>query len=161
MAYKAGGRKRRGRRHDAKGRSIGEPRFVQLRHFLLDCPAWRSMGCAPRQLYVELRRRFNGSNNGEISYSVRQAASDLHIAKDTAMKAFRELEEKGFLKCAQSGSFHWKERHASLWILTEEDYRDQFATKEFMRWQPKSEAGPKRLRKRPNRRTNCGETDSS
>lgn len=147
-------RQRRGRKHNAKGRSIGKKRFVMLVHWLLDSPAWRSMKCEPKQLYVELRRRFNGSNNGEIFYSIRDAARDLHVAKATAQKAFRELQDKGFIKCARLGSFHYKTRHASLWILTEDSYRDQLPTKEFMHWKPKTEAGTNPDHECPKRVTN-------
>ena len=80
--------------------------------------------------------------------SVREAARLLHIAKDTATKAFHELEEKGFIKRAVCGSFNWKLKHATTWILTAYDLGDALATKEFARWSPKSEPGP-------NAGTNC------
>lgn len=141
--------RRRGRRHDSKGRSITKERFVLLWYWFLDCPAWLSMKCEPRMLYIQIRRRFNGSNNGEIFYSIRDACRELRIAKDTAQKAFRELEAKGFIKCAQRGNFNYKVRHASCWILTDEKYGEQSPTKEFMRWEPETEAGPKIGRKCP------------
>lgn len=142
MGFKSRNR-RRGRRHDATGRSISKGKFVMLWHWLMNSAAWRSLTCDQKQLYLELRRRFNGTNNGQIYLSVRDATRELHIAKATAQKAFRALQEKGFLKCARLGSFHYKVRHASLWILTEESYGDQLPTKEFMRWEPKTGAGPK------------------
>ena len=136
-------KRKRKRGHDATGRSRSK-RFVLLEHPLLNSAAWLSLKCEPRALYVELRRRFNGANNGKISLAVREAAKLLHIAKDTATKAFRELEAKGFIRANQRGDFNWKERHATTWILTEENFGDSLPTKEFMRWQPeKSEAGPK------------------
>jgi len=113
-----------------------------LRHWILKSAAWKSLRPAPRALYFELRRRFNGRNNGEISMAVREAAAELHIAKDTASAAFRELEAKGFIKCRQRGDFNWKLGLASVWILTEESYGNEFATKDFMRWTEQEEAGP-------------------
>ena len=136
-------RPRRGRRHDNKGRSVGVPRFVKLEHWMLKTPAWLSLPPAPRALYVELAQRYNGSNNSEISMSVREAARLLHVAKDTATKAFRELEHKGFIKCKQCGSFNLKEGHASTWTLTEHPLPGEFATKEFASWRPENlESGP-------------------
>ena len=147
-------KRRRWRRSDPTGRSTGSARFLKVEHWLMRTPAWRSLGPAPRALYVELAQRYNGSNNGEISMSVREAAALIHVAKDTAQKAFRELEDKGFILRVVCGSFDWKLRHATTWILTEHAIGDRPATKEFARWEPeKSEAGPKRSLNCPNPRT--------
>lgn len=136
-------RRRRGRRHDKTGRSQGVARFLKLEHWMLKTPAWRALSPAPRALYVELAQRYNGSNNGEISMSVREAADLVHIAKDTATKAFNDLEEKGFVRRNQCGSFNWKLRHATTWILTEFPVGETPATKEFARWHgANSETGP-------------------
>jgi hypothetical protein len=136
-------RRRFGSGHNAKGRSRRKERFVKLMHWMLDTPAWRALTPAARALYVELARRYNSFNNGGISMSVREAAFLVHIAKDTASKAFYELEKKGFIKRNVCGSFNWKLKHATTWILTEFDLGDAPATKEFARWRPEnSEPGP-------------------
>lgn len=132
------------RKHDKKGRSKRGERYVRLEHWLLKMPAWRALTPQARAVYVELEQRFNGSNNGEISLSVREAAAAVNIAKDTASKVFYELEEKGFICRNVCGSFNWKLRHATTWVLTNHRVGDQPATKEFARWSPKkSEPGPK------------------
>ena len=144
MAYK-NRRTRRGRRVDETGRNVGETRFVKLDHWLLKTAAWKALPPACRSLYVALSQRFNGSNNGEISMSVREAASELHIAKDTATKSFHELEDKGFIRRNVCGSFNWKTKHATTWILTEHPRGDKLPTKEFMSWTPQNSiVGPKR-----------------
>ena len=110
----------------------------------MDTEAWRALNPACRALYLELVRRYNGHNNGEISLSVREAARLLHIAKDTATKALKELEDKGFIKRNVCGSFNWKLKHATTWILTEHDLGDEPATKEFASWRAeRKKAGPK------------------
>lgn len=137
------GRRRRNRRVDETGRSSGPPRFLKLEHWMLKTAAWRSLPPASRALYVQIAQRYNGSNNGEISMSVREAARLIHVAKDTAGHSFRELEEKGFLKRNVCGSFNWKLRHATTWFLTEHPCGCEPSTKEFARWGPKnSEPGP-------------------
>lgn len=139
-----------GRGHNAKGRSKRRDRFVKLDHWLQDTDAWQSLGPAPRALYIELARRYNSLNNGEISMSVREAARLLHIAKDTATKAFKELEAKGFIKRNVCGSFNWKLKQATTWILTNYNLGDELATKEFARWRPqKTKDGPNKLTGRP------------
>ena len=121
-------------------RKTGQPRFVQLFHWMLNSPAWKDLDANARAIYVGLTRRYNGSNNGRIAYSVRQAAADLKISKDTAARAFRSLKDHGFIVCERRGAFQWKVRHASEYRLTvyESDvaktYADKLATKEFRRW---------------------------
>ena len=102
-------------------RKTGQPRFVQLFHWMLNSPAWKDLDANARAIYVELTRRYNGSNNGRIAYSVRQAAADLKISKDTAARAFRSLKDHGFIVCERRGAFQWKVRHASEYRLTTYD----------------------------------------
>ena len=142
---------RRGRRHNQTGRSVGETRFVKLEHWLLKTPAWKALPPACRALYVALSQRYNSFNNGEISMSVREAARELNIAKDTATKAFHELEHKGFIRRNVCGSFNWKLKHATTWVLTEHPLGDVPATKDFVRWEPgKEKSGPKSGTRCPN-----------
>ncbi len=88
-----------------------------------------------RCLEMELKALYNGANNGDLFLSVREAADRLNIADNTASKAFKELEAKGFITPKQKGSFSWKKRHATSWILTEFEFNGKLATKDFMRWQ--------------------------
>jgi hypothetical protein len=122
------------RKIDKKGRSRGQARFVMLEHWLLDCEAYRSLKPIPRAVYTELRRRFNGLNNGQIIASVRDLAEACKCSKDGVQDALKDLEKKGFIKAASRGSFHYKKRHAPTWILTDQSLRDALPTREFLRW---------------------------
>ena len=127
-----------------KGRPIDAGPFVMLEGYVLKCPAYLSMKAIPKTAYTELRRRFNGLNNGLIMCSCRQMAEAINCSKDSALAALKELEAKGFIKCEERGNFHYKVRHAPTWILTEEEYAGKPPTKEFMRWHlSKEKADPK------------------
>ncbi len=148
--YSAG----KGRKVNSKGRSKHGPRFLQLHHYLLHSEAWRSLKPVRRSIYIELAQRFNGSNNGEISFSVREASSCVHCSKDTASASFHELEEKGLIKRNICGSFNYKLRHATTWILTQHSYDGKSPTKEFMKWKPLNlKTSPKPRTDCPNKRT--------
>jgi hypothetical protein len=54
-----------------------EGRHVRLDHYLLKTPAWQSLNAVARVIYIEVKFRFNGSNNGRIPYSIREAADAL------------------------------------------------------------------------------------
>ncbi len=73
-------------------------RFVKLEHWFLSTDAWRTMKPGPRILYVELKHRFNGSNNGVISLSHRDAEKLLATGRNAIGRWYKELEERGFIK---------------------------------------------------------------
>ena len=115
-------------------RDKGE-RYVKLRFWLLNSPAWKSLPPAARALYIEMVKRYFGSNNGRIVMGVRDAKKLIGVSKDTAHMALRFLEDRGFVVCTKRGAFSHKTcRDASEWRLTEydSDYPVQHATKEFM-----------------------------
>lgn len=120
---------------NSTGRTKGEAKHVRFYEWMLRGLAYRSLSCHARCLLVELYRRHNGENNGEISMSNREAAALLGINKDTAWKTFKQLVDRGFIREHQRGSFSCKLRHATTWILTEFHYAEQLPTKDFMRWQ--------------------------
>jgi hypothetical protein len=115
-------------------------RYVSLRYWLIRSAAWKSLPGMARALYLELAERYNGCNNGRISYSVREGAEALHISKSTSKQLLDLLKDRGFLVCTKRGAFSLKAtRDASEWRLTEHpnDTPPGHATKEFMRWQPR------------------------
>jgi hypothetical protein len=114
-------------------------RYVALRYWLLQSQAWRSLPGNARALYIELAARYNGSNNGRIPFSVRQAIQALHISGHTASRLLLLLQDCGLIVCTKKGAFSMKAaRDASEWRLTEypDDVIPNHATKEFMRWRP-------------------------
>ncbi len=118
---------------NAKGRNAYEP-FVKLTSNLLDSTAWIEASVEARCIYIAIRQRYNGSNNGEISFSCREAASVIHGSKNTASHKLKELVEHGLIKQAIKGQF--RNRWASTWILTNEVLDNQPATHEWKHWKP-------------------------
>jgi hypothetical protein len=144
-----------------------QPRFVQLFHWEMDQAAYRDLSANARAIYVEIKRRYNGSNNGFIVYSVRQAAHELKIGKTTAAKALTELQTHGFIVPEQRGAFHWKidvtgERHrpASEWRLTifhndrVHGIESKYPTKDFTRWPEIQNTALSQVRVVPNTKQN-------
>jgi hypothetical protein len=122
----------------AKGKGKYE-RYVKLRYWLLDSRAWNSLPGNAHSLYVRIVQRYRGNNNGQVPYSVREAAQALHVNKATASRLFKLLEDRGFIVCTKRGAFSLKTvKDASEWRLSEydSDYPPAHATKDFMRWQP-------------------------
>ncbi|MEQ1819789.1 MAG: hypothetical protein ABL871_14395 [Terricaulis sp.] len=110
-----------------------EQRYAGFRYELLDSDAFRELSGNAFKLMARLATRFYGNNNGAISMSVREAAAEIGCCINQASKCFKELEDRGFIRTIQRGSFDWKKRHATTWRLTWLDCNDEPATKEFMR----------------------------
>jgi hypothetical protein len=125
-------------RKDHRGRAGGGERYVRLFHYMTKSAAWCSLDAVPRALYIEIAKRYMGSNNGSIPYSVREGAANLHVSPATIMRAFHQLEDRGFIVATKKGAFSLKKRHATEWRLTEFPCNltnAAVATKEFARWQ--------------------------
>jgi len=84
-----------GRRYNQHKRGVG--RFVQLPEWVQATEAWATLPPGPRALYIELKRRFNGTNNGKITLSHREAAKALGVSRNTPGKWFKLLEQRGFI----------------------------------------------------------------
>jgi hypothetical protein len=131
-------------RQNQKGRSDKEPRHVRLYHWLLQTSAWKSLSAEARAIYIEMSSRYHGTNNGQIPYSVREAANSLCIGKTTAARAIEMLQDRGFVVVMAKGAFSLKSRHATEWRLTEFgcDVTNALATKDFARWSEDQKAVP-------------------
>lgn len=84
-----------------KGNKKGAGRHVQLSEWLQKSEAWATLRPGPRALYIEIKRRFNGVNNGRIILSHRDAAKALAVHRNTVGPWFRDLEERGFIRMTQ------------------------------------------------------------
>ncbi len=158
---------------NGKGRATGDGSHVRLYERFTRTAAWRSLTPYDRLLYIELKRLYRGNdeenNNGQLFLSVRRAADLLGtvqldhegnpldprvgtpIAKATVQKAFANLEDRGFIKAVQAGSFDWKKKKATSWVLTEFWLKKVPATRDFDRWEP-SASGPRPRRMTPQER---------
>lgn len=114
-----------------------EERFVRLTYGMMQSQAWQSLDGNARAIYVELAMLYRGpdTNNGRIGFSVRQAAHAIHASKDTAARAMRYLQERGFIVATTKGRFVRK-RCATRWRLTEFecDLTGQPASRDFETW---------------------------
>ena len=82
--------------------------------------------------YIELRRRFNGKNNGDLHLSLKEAVRVLHMGRHTVLRAQDELVTKGFIRLKAKGGFH--QRIATAWALTDEPVGTAPATHDYRNW---------------------------
>lgn len=87
------------------GQPLGKCAILPLS--VLDTDAWRSLSSAAQALFPWLIMEFKGAkynNNGRICLSVRQAAERMGVARDTAARAFQDLQAKGFIVVKRGAS---------------------------------------------------------
>jgi hypothetical protein len=128
------------KRHNKTGRSATE-RFVALPHYLIGSHAWRSLSPVARCVFIELAVLYNGANNGRLALSARDAAERVNCSKDTAARAFLQLQQRGFIECLRRGRFDRKTPHAAEYRLTLHpcDTTGELASKRFMSWRPEEQ----------------------
>jgi DNA-binding transcriptional MocR family regulator len=123
---------------NATGRSKGEGQFLALPYSTAASPAFRSLSGAAVKVWVELRCRFNGANNGRLSLSWDQGAALLGLSKTTVGRAFRELAAKGFVRLRKAGQ--WYGRRAAEYVLTDISFDGYPPTRDWERWRPPAPA---------------------
>jgi biotin operon repressor len=127
-------RRKLGRPVNQKGRSKGEGQYCQLSYDFLHSAAWRSLSGAACKVFLELRTRFHGANNGRLILSLEEAAGLLGIGKATVQRSLEELQEKGLVIRTRRGQ--WYGRIASTWATTDKSINGDSAPQAWKAWRP-------------------------
>lgn len=86
-----------------KKKKRGFARHVQLMEAFQKTEPWATLKPGPRALYIELKRRYNGTNNGRIYMSHREAAELINVHRNTVPAYFEELERRGLIRATGAG----------------------------------------------------------
>ena len=91
----------------ARRRNRAYKSFVMLPRKMLRSQEWKKLGPAAKILYIHLKGKYNGYNNGEIRlyYSELKGIQGL-LSPSTVSKAFKELEEEGWIKRTKLGGLY-------------------------------------------------------
>lgn len=103
---------------NSKGRSR-YTRHIRLDHSMIKCEAFLKLSGGAVKVLLHMAALDNGSNNGRIVLSVRQAAEATGLTRSPAARAIEELTDAGFVVPTSIGHFSVKAgRLASTWRLT-------------------------------------------
>lgn len=125
------GAPRRGRRPKLKH----SERFVRFEYWELETEAFGQLSADGTRVYLFMRKRFNGSNNGQVVFSHRDAQKALNSDWRRAAKAIKDLLALGFIKWRNHGEQGLNIRLACEWQLTAFECGGQPASKDFARWE--------------------------
>jgi len=121
-----------------KGRSNNSS-FINLHRGVTNAPAWKALSCEAKCLVLAVWERHNGTNNGCISFSHREARDALSVGNDKTARAFRQAQEHGFLIERLKGSFQWKmgagQGRATEWEITTEPCEGNPAKRQYNNWE--------------------------
>ena len=121
-------------------RRKSEPRHIRLYHSITGSDAWLSLSGNATKVLIALVRLDDGSSNGQIFFSDRQASKATGLSRNTCIKAFRELQAKGFIRIVEKGHFDRKVRHATVWRYTWQAAPGiSPPTRDFEKWKPETE----------------------
>lgn len=112
----------------------------------------------PPALFVELKRRFKGNNNGHITLSHREAAALLNVSRNTVAAYFGTLMNRGFIRMVEAPCLGPDDhRRTARWALEDEPMPGSGApTKSFVRWREKQNPCAKT---EPPRLKNCATSE--
>lgn len=121
-----------------KRRQKGDAKHVRLYNGMMASEAWRALtGNAVKLLVYVASYEGPTQPNGSIYCSALHAANGIGISKPTALRAFQELQDKGFLRPTAKGHFHIKGGPATCWRLTWLAWPGvKGATKDYESWTP-------------------------
>jgi hypothetical protein len=125
-------RKRHRLRQD--GRSAGGEQYLRLSYDMAHSLAWRSLSGNAVKVWVELRCRYNGKNNGKLCIPYASACKLLGIGRATMKRVLDELQSKGFIRLVKQG--HWYGRQAAEWQVTDNMHDGHLARNDWKHWQP-------------------------
>ena len=130
----------------SKWKRKGGKKFVMIDGYVKRSPSWAALTPIERAAYIELKWKYDGTNNGRIALGCRELAALINMGRDTADRALSGLVEKGFIAKAKASGFNVKHRASTEWRLTEYacDVTGELPTKDFMRWpvQKKQQSDP-------------------
>jgi hypothetical protein len=77
--------------------------FVRLPHAIIDSPEFVALNPIDVVVLVQLARKFNGHNNGDLAFGVREAARKCHCGQTTACRAFANLQKASLITATYKG----------------------------------------------------------
>ncbi|KRE70766.1 hypothetical protein [Paenibacillus sp. Soil750] len=90
-------------------------RHIRITLDMMDSKAWKELTAHSRMLYMEMKAKYTGSNQNDISFTYKEA---LKIMNDrTFTKCIDQLIEYGFIKLLQQ---NWTKREPNIYGFSEQ-----------------------------------------
>lgn len=134
----------------ARGKVPADPRGGHIRLYweLADSVAWRALTWAERGLYLAMRRKLLGTNNGNIEATLGTLRHAGITSSASLAKGLRSLMTAGFIAKTRQGGIAYGNKVCSLYRFTDErvcdfpklDIRAMPATRDWTKFEKLAEA---------------------
>lgn len=110
----------------ARGKVPADPRGGHIRLYwgLVDSVAWRALSWAEKGLYLAMRRKLSGSNNGNIDATLGTLRHAGITSSASLAKGLRSLMTAGFIAKTRQGGVAYGAKVCSLYRFTDEGVFD-------------------------------------
>ena len=110
----------------ARNKIPADPRGGHIRIYweLVDSVAWRALSWADRGLYVAMRRKLLGSNNGNVEATLGTLRHAGITSSASLAKGLRALMTAGFVDKTRQGGIAYCKKVCSLYRFTDEPMFD-------------------------------------
>jgi hypothetical protein len=98
-----------------------QERHIQIPHRVLNSQAYIQLACHAKQLYVDLRIKYNGHNNADISATFSDLKKRGWRSSSTLSKALQQLQDHGLLVNTRRGGIASMSKVCSLYRFTDLD----------------------------------------
>jgi hypothetical protein len=105
---------------------------MTLDYVMTQSAAFRTLPGHAVKVFIELRGRYNGNNNGHLRLSFLEAKRLLEMGQGTIDRAFRVLQERGFIKLRKPGD--WYGRLAAEWEITALGMDGNIPSRDWNHW---------------------------
>jgi len=106
------------RKHPGKPHKRDKGQYVGLPYAMLRHSAFMALSSDAVRVLIQMHLGFHGMNNGQISFSTRQAMQCLQSGSERAKRALDQLQVTGFIVCHAQSSFTMKTKKAREWEIT-------------------------------------------
>lgn len=127
-------------KHSSKKERAAIDPYITLTRWEFKCPAFRALTGDQSRVYMAMRFRYNGRNNGEIRFSSRDAGDAIGKSYSTGARAVLRLTALGFIKPHRDYTYGQKRkcREYELTAISlkpaERASKLPVGTRDFMRW---------------------------
>lgn len=106
---------------------------IAVNRRMLNSPAYLSLTPQQKVLLILLQEQWR--NDRPVAYGVREAAAKIPCNANTASKAFKALQSRGFIECVEQSQFNSRTgSKAREWRLTWLPFMDKKPTNEWEEW---------------------------
>ena len=119
------------RKIPGKPHKRSKAQYIALPYSMIRSPYFKALSSDAVRVMIEMHLGFHGVNNGQISFSLRQAMACLHSGSERAKRALDMLQQYEFIICHADSSFNMKSKKAREWQITFQPMPDKPPTHEW------------------------------